>query len=80
MTEQPKFEEGMAELEGIVARLESPELSLEESIQLFEKGMVLSRSLGKRLDEAERKIELLIKDESGDTQRVPFDDSDAEPD
>jgi exodeoxyribonuclease VII small subunit len=60
------FEEAMAELESIVGKLEKGELTLDESINCFKKGIELSRFCGKRLDEAERKITLLIENENGE--------------
>src|SRR5512145_168494 len=53
---EPSFEEALKALEGIVARLESGEANLDESIRLFEEGMRLSGVCQKRLDEADRKI------------------------
>ena len=61
-TEQaPDFEQALAALEAIVERLEHEELSLEQSLALFEEGIGLARFCARRLDEAERKIELLIE-------------------
>lgn len=59
------FESSLAELEKIVENLESGELSLEESLKLFENGVRLSRECRERLNEAERKIEVLMKDGDG---------------
>lgn len=61
----PSFEEALKALEGIVARLESGEANLDESIRLFEEGMRLSETCRKRLDEADRKIELLLRKPGG---------------
>ena len=63
--QEPSFEEAMKGLEEVVARLESGETPLEESIRLFEKGMKLSEVCRKRLDEADRKIELLLRKPGG---------------
>lgn len=60
------FEEAMTELESIVNRLEKGELPLEESLECFEKGIELSKCCNVILDEAERKISILIEDEKGD--------------
>ena len=60
-----KFEEAIEELAKIVQRLEEGELSLDESLSLFEDGIKLSRLCSQRLDEAEKKIEILLKDEAG---------------
>ena len=70
MTEK-KFEAAMKELEEIVKRLESGDLSLEESLKIFEEGIALSRYCFKKLEEAEKKISLLIDDEGGIRQE-PF--------
>ena len=58
---EPTFEEALKGLEAVVERLESGEPPLEESIRLFEEGMRLSETCRKRLDEADRKIELLLR-------------------
>jgi exodeoxyribonuclease VII small subunit len=62
-----KFETAMKELEEIVSKLESPEVPLEESISLFEKGTVLSKICARKLSEAEKKIEQLLKELSKET-------------
>ncbi len=67
-----RFEEALQELENIVQRLEDGNLSLDESLALFEEGIKLSRLCAQRLDEAEKKIELLMKDENGALSRQPF--------
>lgn len=73
MTDDIKFEEALSKLEGIVEKLESGELSLEESLAAFEEGIKLSRICAKRLDEAESKIEILIKGENGQLRTEDFD-------
>jgi len=62
-----KFEDCLARLEQIVAALEAGNLPLEDSLKVFEEGVSLARHCTKYLDEAERRIELLAKDESGAT-------------
>ena len=62
---EPSFEEALSGLEEIVAKLESGETRLEESIRLFEEGMRLSALCQKRLDEADRKVELLLRKPGG---------------
>ena len=62
---EPSFEEALKGLEAVVERLESGEPPLEESIRLFEEGMRLSETCRKRLDEADRKIELLLRKPGG---------------
>ena len=59
------FEESLAELEKIVGKLERGDLSLEESLELFEKGVKLSRECQERLSQAERRIEVLLRDNQG---------------
>jgi exodeoxyribonuclease VII small subunit len=67
-----KFEECLARLEQIVAALESGDLPLEESLKVFEEGVGLARHCGRYLEEAERRIEVLAKDESGAVTMRPF--------
>jgi len=67
-----KFEEGLVELESIVARLESGDTTLEESLDLFEKGTEKLKKLTGMLDEAQRKVEILSKDSSGTVKPQPF--------
>ncbi len=59
------FEASLSELEKIVRKLEDGDLSLEESLKLFEDGVKLSRECQERLNKAERRIEILLKDEDG---------------
>jgi exodeoxyribonuclease VII small subunit len=67
-----KFEDCLARLEQIVSALESGNLPLEESLRVFEEGTALARRCAKYLDEAERKIEILAKDEAGGLNARPF--------
>jgi exodeoxyribonuclease VII small subunit len=67
-----KFEECLARLEQIVAALEGGNLPLEESLKVFEEGVALARRCGRYLEEAERRIEMLAKDETGATTMRPF--------
>ena len=62
---EKSFETSLAELEQIVGKLESGDLPLEESLELFEKGIRLSRECRTRLTNAERRIEILMKDANG---------------
>ena len=64
--ETPSFEAALKKLESIVQRLEQGELPLEESLTLYEEGIRLSRLCHAKLEEAEGKIELLMKDSRGD--------------
>ena len=75
---EPKFETAMKRLEEIVARMETGDLPLDESLKLFEEGIKLSRMLNKRLEEAERKVEALVKDDSGTLKAEPFDEGGAD--
>ena len=59
------FETSLQELERIVRRLEEGDSSLEDSLKLFEDGVKLSRECQERLNQAERRIEVLMKDENG---------------
>jgi exodeoxyribonuclease VII small subunit len=59
------FEQAIAELEGIVKRLEKGELTLDESIGFFQRGVELTKYCNKKLDEAERSITVLIEGENG---------------
>jgi exodeoxyribonuclease VII small subunit len=68
-TEAPSFEAALKQLEEIVQRLEKGELSLEESLKLYEEGIQLSRLCHGKLEEAEGKIEVLLKDGQGDLVR-----------
>jgi exodeoxyribonuclease VII small subunit len=67
-----KFEDELADLESIVSQIDSGELSLEESISAFERGVALVRSLNQKLDEVERRVEVLIRDSRGDLKRSPY--------
>jgi len=68
----PTFEEALARLETIVRELEEADLPLERSLTVFEEGVRLSRLLHERLNEAERKVEILMKNETGEKVAVPF--------
>jgi exodeoxyribonuclease VII small subunit len=70
--EPPTFEAALERLERIVAELEQPELPLERSLAVFEEGVRLSRLLHLRLEEAERRVEILVEGEDGRKVPVPF--------
>jgi len=70
------FESALKELEGIVKQLESGEAKLEEALSLFERGIRLSRFCSQKLEEAEKKIELLVKDSRGEYSPIPFEPND----
>ena len=67
-----KFEDQLENLEDIVTRIDSGELSLEESIGAFERGVGLVRSLNRKLDEVERRVEVLMRGAGGDLQSTPY--------
>jgi exodeoxyribonuclease VII small subunit len=62
-TEQPapSFEASLQELEAVVKRLESGDLPLEKALELFERGVQLSEACRKQLEEAESRVEILIR-------------------
>jgi exodeoxyribonuclease VII small subunit len=66
------FEDSLARLEKIVEALETGNLPLEESLRVFEEGVALSRRCARYLDEAERRIEMLTRDEAGAQTTQPF--------
>ncbi len=67
-----KFEQAMARLEAIVGELEKGDLPLEESLKIFEEGIRLSKSCLKVLEEAERKVEVLVQDKNGKKELRAF--------
>ncbi|MDD5204432.1 MAG: exodeoxyribonuclease VII small subunit [Desulfobacterales bacterium] len=70
--EEKKFETAMERLESIVQSLESGDLSLDESLKVFEEGMQLVQFCTKKLDEAERKVSILMKESGGKLVQQPF--------
>lgn len=84
-----RFEDALNKLEKIVARLEEGDIPLEESLKLFEEGIRLSRFCNQKLDEAEKKVEILLKDKNGvlkprsfgastNSEKTPLDDAEDE--
>jgi exodeoxyribonuclease VII small subunit len=67
-----KFEEALSRLEEAVKSLEKGDLPLEESLRVFEEGVRLSKNCLKMLDEAEKKVEILIQDKDGKRKLRPF--------
>jgi len=67
-----KFEQAMARLEVIVGELEKGDLPLDESLKIFEEGIRLSRNCLRVLEEAERKVEVLVQDKNGKKQLRAF--------
>ena len=70
---KPDFERSLARLEEVVRKIESPQLSLDEAMKLFEEGVVLSRECQKQLEEAEGRVEILLKKADGKLAAEPFD-------
>ena len=71
-----KYEEALKRLEKLVSELDRSELDLETRLKKFEEGTKLARGLLKKLDQAKKKVELLVKTHVGDTALIPFDDND----
>jgi exodeoxyribonuclease VII small subunit len=76
--EEIKFEKAMKRLESIVDELEKGEMDIDKSLEAFEEGIKMSRLCSKKLNEAERKIEQLTKNENGEltTSLFPTGDDD----
>ena len=70
---KPDFEKSLVRLEEVVRRLESPQLSLDDAMKLFEEGIQLSRECQKQLEEAEGRVEILLKKADGKLTAEPFD-------
>jgi exodeoxyribonuclease VII small subunit len=66
------FEESLTKLEEIVAQLERGDLPLEDSVRMFEEGSRLSAECRKQLEQAEGKVEMLVKQRDGSVKREPF--------
>lgn len=69
---EKKFEESIDRLEEIVSKMENEELSLEESIDIFKEGMDLVALCNSKLDEAEKKINIIVKGKSGELSEEEF--------
>ena len=78
MTPEKSFESSLEELEQIVRQLEGGDLPLDRSLELFEQGVRLSRECQKRLDEAERKVEILLRGSDGAYKPEPFEEPEDE--
>ena len=72
-THEVKYDEALKRLEKLVAELDRSELDLETRLKKFEEGTKLARVLLKKLEQARKKVELLVKTTVGDTELVPFD-------
>ena len=73
--EYKDFEKALARLEEIVDQLEKGELALEDALQLFEEGVKISRFCSAKLKEAERKVEILLKNEQGSLAEQAYEDN-----
>jgi len=73
-----EFEKAFQQLETIVKRLESEELPLDDALQLFEEGIRLSRLCNQKLEEVEKKIELILADAKGQPRIEPFEEDELE--
>ena len=69
---EKKFEEAMEKLEKIVESLESGDLSLEDSIKAFEEGMKLAKFCSEKLEEAEKKVTMLVEENGGKYIQTSF--------
>ena len=72
-----RFEDALQRLEDIVRRMEAGDMSLEDSLKAFEEGIRLARFCAKKLDEAERRVDILLKQDE-EVVIKPFHDEDAE--
>lgn len=72
MGNKKTFEDNLKELEDIATKLENGNLNLDEAIEEFEKGMKLSKECTKKLDEAEKRINILVENENGDVIEEKF--------
>jgi exodeoxyribonuclease VII small subunit len=67
-----KFEEALKKLEELVKNMESGDLTLDDSLKAFEEGIRLIRFCTGKLDETERRVEILLKDDRGNIAPTPF--------
>jgi len=70
---KPDFEQCLARLEEVVRKLESANLPLDQAMKLFEEGMQLSRDCQSQLEQAEARVEILLKKAGGEMAAAPFD-------
>jgi len=76
--QQKSFEDAMKRLEEIVQMLENGNLPLEESLKIFEEGMELIKFCTNKLEEAEKKVTILVQESGGGYIQVPFEDQEKE--
>jgi exodeoxyribonuclease VII small subunit len=79
MSKEMKFEAALGKLEEIVKKLEEGDLSLDDSLRMFEEGVKLARVCSTKLAAAERRIEILMKGDEGKMEPVPFESADSDP-
>lgn len=77
-TEEPSFETLFSELETVVDKLEAGDLTLDESLALFQRGMDLAKQCGVMLDSAELRVKELVPTDDGTLEQVEFDERDEE--
>jgi exodeoxyribonuclease VII small subunit len=75
--EEPGFDEILTKLRDVVGRLEQGNLSLEQSLKAYEEGIALARRGHEMLDQAEKRVELLVRDADGRVKRVAMDSKDS---
>jgi len=76
-THDIKYEDALKRLEKLVGELDRSELDLDARLKKFEEGTKLARVLLKKLEQAKKKVELLVKTNVGDATTMPFDDDEA---
>ncbi len=69
---ETKFEEALKKLEKIVEDLEKGDLSLDEALKKYQEGIELSRTCSSKLENAKKKIDILVKNKKGDFEFKPF--------
>jgi exodeoxyribonuclease VII small subunit len=74
------FESALQSLEEIVGQLEAGDLTLDRALELFEEGVQISRFCNSKLEEAERRVEILLKNGEDTLQEAPFQDDEAQGD
>lgn len=74
----PDFEQSLNELEALVEQMEQGDISLEQSLQLFERGVKLTRSCQEALKKAEQRVQMLVE-QNGESRLEPFDSEDDSP-
>ena len=70
------FEDALKKLENIVKKLESGDLPLEQALKTYEEGIQLAKFCSSKLDETEKRIQVLMKDRNGELTEIPFSEKD----